>query len=374
MKVLLLTSHIDVGGIGIYTVNLAKYLKKKGIDITLVSAGGNLESILSNEGIRHITMGLKTKSEFGIKIFKSLPSFMRLVKGEKFDIIHAQTRVAQVLACVSGRLTGIPFVSTCHGFFRHTRLGRKLFPCWGDRVIAISRKVQEHLLNDFNLQNIKVSQVYNGIETGRFLNYERGTGAGSALMRAIGLEEGVLTVGTVGRFSSVKGHSYLIRAFQEVIRRYDGKCQLFLVGDEGGQKGKLRQLTGELGLSECVFFENGRGAGLEEYLGIMDIFCLPSIQEGLGISLMEAMASGCACVASDVGGISELIDEDVNGFLVRPGDPGALREAIVRLACDADLRERLGARAREKAGAFFSMEDTVERTIAVYEDVLKERQ
>ncbi len=374
MKVLLLTSHIDVGGIGVYTVNLAKYLKKKGVDVTVVSGGGTLENVLSNENIRHKVMDIRTKSEFGIKVWKLVPSFVRFVKEERFDIIHAQTRVTQVLACVTGWFTGVLFISTCHGFFKFSRLGRKIFPCWGDKVIAISQKVQDHLINDFKISKEKTVQVYNGIETERFLNRKSGKNEKSALKRILGLEDGVLTVGTVGRFSPVKGHRYLIAAFKRVVRQYDGKCQLLLVGDEGSEKEKLQELANESGLSENVFFESENRASLEEYLGLIDIFCLPSIQEGLGISLMEAMAAGCACVASDVGGISELIETDVNGLLVRSEDPDALSDAIIRLACDADLREYLALKAQEKAQACFSIEDTAERTIRVYEDTLKERQ
>jgi glycosyltransferase involved in cell wall biosynthesis len=374
MKVLLLTSHIDVGGIGVYTVNLAKYLKKKGIDVAVVSGGGNLENILSKEGIRHIIMDIRTKSEFGLKVWKLVPSFVRFVKEEKFDVVHAQTRVTQVLACVTGCLTGVSFISTCHGFFKHARLGRKLFPCWGDKVIAISQKVQDHLLNDFNLPKEKTVQIYNGIETERFLNHKSGKNEKSVLTRTLGLEDGALIVGTVGRFSSVKGHKYLIDAFKKVIRQYDGKCQLLLVGDEGSEKKKLQELANESGVSANVFFESENRASLEEYLGLIDIFCLPSIQEGLGISLMEAMAAGCACVASDVGGVSELIEADINGLLVRSKNADALSDAIIRLAGDTDLRECLAMKAREKAQACFSIEDTAERTIRVYEDVMQERQ
>jgi len=148
-------------------------------------------------------------------------------------------------------------------------------------------------------------------------------------------------------------------------------CQLLLVGDKGPEKKKLEALTVELGILESVIFEDGSRAALEKYLGLIDIFCLPSLQEGLGISLMEAMASGCACIASDVGGVSELIDPGENGILVGPGDPGALSKEIIRLIDDEPQRDRLSRNARYKAISGFSINVSVRETKKVYEEVLR---
>jgi glycosyltransferase involved in cell wall biosynthesis len=367
MKVLLLTTHLNMGGVSVYTVNLARYLKERGIDVAIASGGGSLESILKKNGIVHITFDVKTKFEFGIKIWKALPSLERIIKDKGFDLIHAQTRVAQVLGCLVGLKMGIPLVTTCHGFFKYRRLGRRLFPCWGQKVIAISDSVRRHLLEDFHLAEDRVSLIYNGIETDRYSSEDirvKDTG----IMDPIGLAKDALLVGTMGRLSSVKGQKYLISAFKEALSQYP-HLELLLVG-EGAEKDSLEKQVQELGISDKVFFTSGEDAPIEKYLFLMDIFCLSSVSEGLGLALMEAMTAGRACIASDIEGPAELIVQEESGILVPPKDTAALSSAILRLAKNSELRGRLGKKAREKAVNNFSIEKSTAKTIEVYKEVM----
>jgi len=367
MKVLLLTTHLDIGGVGVYTVNLARYLKKEGVDVAVMSSGGELVGRLEKEGVRHIKADIKTKSEIGVKVWRVLPLLTRLIKEDGFRLIHAQTRVAQVLAHLAGKITGVPYVSTCHGFFKHRRLFRRILPCWGKKVIAISDSVRGHLLDDFHLDPGCVERVYNGIELEQYP--PAGDVKDSDLMRSVGLAEDVTIVGSVGRLSSVKGYKYLISAFKDIISK--GRAvQLLIVGD-GPEKNALQKQVRELGLEKSVFLTPG-GMPPQKYLALMDVFCLPSVHEGLGLSLMEAMAMGRACVASDVGGLSELIVNDTDGILVPSKDPEALARAISRLVEDPRLRQTLGESARAKAVSNFSIKDSVARTIEVYRGVLGE--
>ncbi|MDP8298646.1 MAG: glycosyltransferase, partial [Candidatus Tantalella remota] len=289
MRILLLTTHLNRGGIGIYTVNLARYLKKKGIEVGVASSGGDLVSVLGREGITHHYLNIRTKSEFGIKVFKALPRLTALINDKRYDIVHAQTRVTQILASMAGRWTGIPFVSTGHGFFNHRRLSRRLFPCWGEKVVAISNSVKEHLINDLAARPEKVEMIYNGIELERYRSV--GSAKDEKLAEDMGLDERMLTVGTIGRLSSVKGYKYLISALKEVV---DSGCnvQLVMVG-EGPEEDNLKDQIRDLDLEDKVFVTPGE-VSLEKYMTLFDIFCLPSIHEGLGLSLMEAMAAGRA--------------------------------------------------------------------------------
>lgn len=366
MKVLLLATHLNVGGIGIYTVNLARHLKTAGVDVTVASAGGDLENVLSASGIRHVTMDIRTKFEFAPGVWKALPGLNRLVTGDGYQLLHAQTRVAQVLASSSGTSTGVPFISTCHGFFEHRRLSRKLFPCWGQRVIAISDSVREHLLNDFRLTPDRVTRIYNGIELDRYRGGEPGI-KDSALITDIGLDPDAPVVGTTARLSSVKGIGHLVNAFKEVVSRHRN-AQLLIVG-KGPKKNSLEKQVQALNMQKKVFMVPG-GASIEKYLFLMDIFCMPSMHEGLGLSLMEAMAAGRACIASNVGGLPELITNEKNGILVPPGDPGALGRAILRLLDDGEFRRSLAENAKKKAFNDFSIERSVEKTIEVYREVI----
>jgi len=365
MKVLLLTTHLNIGGVGVYTVNLAKYLRKEGIDVKVASSGGDLENILAREGVEHLKINIKTKSEFGPAVWKALPVLARLARQHKFQIIHAQTRVAQALACMCQRMTGVPFVSTCHGFFRHDRLSRRVFPCWGDKVIAISDGVRAHLVTDFGLPAGRIVRIYNGIELENYRGDDPSRKDG--ILDDLKLDRGAAIVGTVGRFSSVKGFRYLVGAFENVAAKYP-QARLVIVG-KGPEEQALNRKIRQLGLEDKAHIVSNSMPD-EKYLYLFDVFCLPSIQEGLGLSLMEAMAAGRACVASDVGGISELIADEKEGILVPPGDERALSAAIMRLVGDDDLRRELAQNARKKAMEKFSIKDTVKSTMEVYREVV----
>lgn len=365
MKILLLTTHLNKGGIGIYTVNLAKYLKKKGVEAGVASSGGELVGILESEGISHHYLNIRTKAEFGLKALKAFPRLAALIKDNGYDIVHAQTRVTQVLAAISGKIAGVPFVSTCHGFFNHRRLSRRLYPCWGKKVVAISNSVKEHLINDLAARPEKVEMIYNGIELERY----RSVSAVKDLKLAddMGLDEGAFIVGTIGRLSSVKGYKYLVSAMRELV---DSGCraQLVMVG-EGPEEENLKEQIIKLNIEDKVFITPGI-VPLEQYMTLFDIFCLPSIHEGLGLSLMEAMAAGRACVASDVGGLAELIKNEEDGILVPVSDTQALCAAMLRLSEDLPLRERLANNARRKAFEEFAIEDNIARMIKLYEGIV----
>jgi glycosyltransferase involved in cell wall biosynthesis len=364
MKILLLTTHLNKGGIAFYTVNLAKYARKSGADVSVLSSGGELESLLKKQGIDHIKRDIKTKFEFGHKVWKALPEVIRIVKQGSFDIIHAQTRVAQVLSAMVSRVTGIPYVATCHGFFAHKKLSRKLFPCWGVRTIAISESVRRHLIEDLGVCEKDVDMVYNGIDLEPYSSETLVRDNSLAADLGLGGQETV--IGSIGRFSSVKGLKYLIEAFKEVASsRQDAR--LLLVG-EGPEKENLMEMARNFGISGRTIITSG-GKAPANYFSIIDIFCMPSVNEGLGLSMIEAMAAGKACIASDVGGLSELVNDGKDGILVPACSPKELAAAILRLAGDADLKKELSRNARRKAGGF-SIEDSVARTMEVYKKVV----
>ena len=366
MKVLLLATHLNTGGIGVYTVNLARYLSRKGVEVSVVSGGGDLQGRLDAEAIPHVEFDIKTKSEFGIKVWKNVNRLAKMIKEEGYDLVHAQTRVTQVLGYLSSAKAGVPLISTCHGFFKHRRLLRRLFPCWGDRVIAISKSVWEHMVNDFHVPYEKVIVVYNGIELDKYSSAspERGL----ELRKKLGINASDMLLGAVGRLSPVKGYGYLIRAFKDISDTED-KARLIFVG-EGPEKKALVNQARSLGIDNKIIFTPG-GGPLEDYMAMFDIFCMPSVNEGLGLALMEAMAAGKPCIASDTGGLSELIEDGSNGLLVAPEDPVALGAAITRLIGDRSLRKSLGSKAAKKAMAEFSMERSVNATIEAYEGLLK---
>lgn len=364
MNILYLTTHLNIGGISSYIFTLAKGLEQKGHNVYIASSGGELVGRFTQAGMPHFEIPIKTKSE--ANIFKLLPGFLKLkayVSRNNIDIIHANTRVTQVLAYFLSRAAHKPYITTCHGFFKK-RFSRRIFPGWGNRTIAISDQVKEHLINDFGVKREKIALIHNGIDVGKF--GVRSPESGVQVKQRIGLGSGPV-VGIIARLSDVKGHVYLIEAMSLVLGKVPD-AQLLIAG-EGRMKADLEEQVRRLQIEKNVFFVPNV-YDTAELLPAMDLFVLPSLKEGLGLSLMEAMAAGLAVIGSDTGGIKNLIRDEVNGLLVKPADIKGLSEAMLELLLDSEKRRIFGENARKFIAENFSQEKMALQTEEVYRQCL----
>ncbi|MFH1245579.1 MAG: glycosyltransferase family 4 protein [Candidatus Omnitrophota bacterium] len=365
MKILLLTTHVNLGGIGMYVFSLAKGLVQRGHEVCVVSSGGNMLPLFDANKIKHLTMDIRTKSEVSPKVFSAYRKVLQIAQAEKAEIIHAHTRVTQVLAHLVSRRMQVPYVTTCHGFFR-PRFFRRIFPCWGERCIAISEAVGEHLANDFKVDRKKFVIVHNGVEIEKFDPCKFTAQDKTAFKKNYHLEITAPLIGTVARLSSVKGQRYLISAMER-IHKENPAVQLLLVGD-GPEKNKLTQMVEDLGLEKNIFFVPAT-LDTSMPLSLMDVFVFPSLLEGLGLAIIEAQAMGVPVVATDVGGIYTLVKDGVNGFLVPPKDSKALAQAILKLLKDKELAGTFSQRAREQAKQRFNLHQMTAEIEKVYLEV-----
>ncbi|MBU1998123.1 MAG: glycosyltransferase family 4 protein [Candidatus Omnitrophica bacterium] len=365
MKILYLTTHLNIGGIASYCLSLAKGLKAKGHSVYLATSSGELIPELVKTGASFFPIPIRTKSE--INIFKIYPSLWRLlpyIKEKEIEIVHSNTRVTQVLGNLIHKNARLAHVYTCHGFFRRN-LSRKIFPGWPNKVIAISEPVRENLINDFKLEEDKIVLIHNGIDLDKY-------GAGikpedKQIARArLSLDSGPI-VGIIARLSDVKGHAYLIQAMPKILKVMPG-VRLLIVGD-GRLKSELEVLSNSLGLSKEVIFLP-KVADTRQILQALDVFVMPSLKEGLGLGLMEAMALGVPVIGSNVGGIKSLLKAGKNGLLVEPGNSLAIAEAVLELLRDREKAIRLAHNARDFIINNFSLEEMVTKTERVYRECL----
>lgn len=359
MNILILTTHLNIGGITSYVLGLAEGLKKRGHNLYVATSEGQMEEEFKNNNIEIIKLPIKTKAEINPKILISAMMLKGFIRSKNIDIVHANTRVTQVLACLIHKIYSKPYVSTCHGFFK-TRLLRRVFPCWGQKIIAISSQVKEHLERDFSVNPSQICVIHNGIslkDTKILEPQERGE-----LKRKFGLRGGPV-IGIIARLSDVKGHAYLIRAMAIVSRKIPA-AQLLIVG-EGKMKDELLRLRRELNLEKNIIFVPPL-KDISEAISIMDLFVMPSLKEGLGLALMEAMAEEVAVIGSAVGGIKTLINDGLNGLLVKPADISGLGQKIIYLLSDDAKRQSLGKQARQFIEANFSQEKMCLETERVY--------
>ncbi|MDP2928834.1 MAG: glycosyltransferase family 4 protein [Candidatus Omnitrophota bacterium] len=364
MRVLHVNTHVNIGGIGQYIVSLTKALRQKGVECLVASSGGDLEDLLVRSDVRHIYIDINTKFEFGPKVFCAASSLARMIREEKIDLLHAHTRVAQVVSSLASQQAAIKYITTCHGYFK-PRLSRRLFDTWGEKVVAISDAVSEHLKSDFKVNAKRIEIIYNGVDVNRFSKVYS-TDEIARAKRSLSIRSGAV-VGTMGRLSPVKGQKFLIEAMREVISK-NNDVQCLIIGS-GPEEAALKSLVRALGMEDHFVFTGAAYMDIPLYLSCMDVFVLPSIKEGLGLALLEAMSSTRPCVASATGGICDIVKDGINGILTPVGDSAAIASAILKILSDSALKNNMAERSRDFVKNKFSIDVMADKMIDLYERV-----
>lgn len=366
MKVLHLTTHLNSGGITIYILRLIKTFQKKGIETCVLSSGGDYADAFKARGVKVFDLPIKTKNELSPKVYLNLPRIMQIIREEKIDVLHAHTRITQVMAFWLQTFLKIPVVTTCHGFYKR-RLGRRLNPAWGDKVIAISPPVGEHLKNDHKTPMDRIQIVSNGIDIEEIDQYLAQHNLESAKIH-FGFSPKDPVIGDIARLVSDKGQEDLIRAMV-ILKEKFPTIRLLLVG-EGKNRAHLEETVQALGLKSHVFF-TGALKDITHALAAMDIFAFPATwREGFGLSIVEAMACKKPVVVTNVWALNALITDKENGLLVEAKQPEALADAITQLLRDPVLCDRVSQNARKMVEAKFSISRMAEEIAQVYRDVL----
>ena len=227
------------------------------------------------------------------------------------------------------------------------------------RYVPMSRDIARWLESCVGVEPSRIRQLYSGVDTERFRpGPQPGAEGGSLDCR--------LTVGTVGRLDPVKHQAALVRALASLRPSYP-HLRLLIVGD-GPERGPLASLAESLGMADAVEFTGPR-LDIEDSLRRMDVFVLPSINEGISNTILEAMATGLPVVAGRVGGNPELVVDGVTGTLYDPGDGGGLVSAVSSYLADPGRRRQHGRAGRERVVQNFSLEAMVQRYQALYEEL-----
>ncbi len=371
MRILQLTSHLNIGGVARYVLTLSEELRSRGHAVTIASGGGELAAQAEGFGIAHWHLPLHTKAEFSPPVFRAVRELTARLRREPVDMIHAHTRVGQVAADRLSKRLAIPYVATWHGFFR-PNFGRWLWPCTGDLTIAISGPVRQHLQDDFHVPASRIRLVYNGVDPARFATAPD-TQALERFRAQWRIQPGRRTIGAVGRFASgrVKGFDLLLAAAAQLSQQVSD-LQVILVGD-GPRRPFLEEKARHFGIRDHVFFV-GTTLDTRVPMALMDVFVFSSRwPEGFGLALIEAMAAGKPVVATPVGAVPEIIVHDDCGWLVPPEDPQALADALAMLLRDPATSLRLGTRAQARIRERFSLRRMVDGVEAVYRELLGAR-
>lgn len=357
MNILLLTNHLNPGGLSRYVISLARGLRANKHRVFVASSGGAWIEKLENSGIGHIKIPLKTKSIVSPRIYFSFLKLKKLLLYENIDIIQANTRITQSLAALISRKSKIPYVSAFHGFYK-PHFFRKLMKFGGRAQIAVSKAVKRHLIEDlgFNPENIKV--VYNGIDLREFPKI-------SGRRQDFEFKPDDYLVGMLGRISEEKGYFLAAQAMAGFCAKYPKAY--FLVSGKGKKEQELKQYLRQLGIESRARFIK---APPNEFLSLIDLLLVPSQKEGFGYSIIEAFSKGVPVIAYDTGAIPEIIESRKNGLLFRHYRAESLLEAIDELFQRREFAAALAARAKQSVSNFL-IEKTVINTEKAYWGVLK---
>ena len=320
--------------------NLCVALKNSGetvIAVSLYSEQTAITERLRENGVRIVF--LEKKPGFDPTIFTKL---VKLFKEEKPDVVHTHI-YASKYALPAAVLAGVKRrVHTVHSMAQKEQgsLGKKInafmYRHCGVVPVALSSEVKKTIGEVYALQGNSIPVIYNGIDLSKCIeknDYE---------------STGIFTVVHIGRFMKVKNHKLLLQAFAAFAAKHKN-VRLQLLG-EGELLAEMKEIAKILGVADKVEFL-GLKSNVYPYLNKADVFCLPSEYEGVPMTLIEAMGTGLPIVASNVGGIPDILVDGRNALLVEPNDI-AVEAAIKKLYSDVELRTCLGSAAKVRSEAF----------------------
>ena len=358
-RIVHVTFDMRIGGAEQVIYNLIENTKRSKYDVSILC----LESCVGPFGKQLLEKGytvttLNRKPGFDVSLINRICQF---VHKNHVNVLHCHQYTPYVYGVLGALFTQCEVIFTEHGrFYPDQRklkriLVNPLFNLFTNHVTAISSATRYALVAFENFPGNKIKVIYNGIDDSRYLIPKD-----ENLEKSLGTNEEHPILGTVARLDSIKNQTMMIRALKIIHQRYP-KTFLIIVGD-GPERETLESIVKELQLTSRVIF-----AGFREdahlFYKIMDIFLLTSFSEGTAITLLEAMAAGLPCIATNVGGNPEIVVDKETGFLVTNDDAHDLAEKICILLDNEDAMTKMGKAARRR----FEQNYTIDKMVEAYE-------
>jgi glycosyltransferase involved in cell wall biosynthesis len=328
----------------------------------------------------------------GLTSIRDLPRgvirLLRLFRRQQIDVVHTHLYGANLAGRVAAAIAGVPVVSSLHNpdyepavlkdnpalspakVWILNRLDRLSCRLARPHFVAVSEYVRQSAARHLGIPPGRTSVIYNPVDLASFRRDEAAAASAGRLRAELGLQAGDRLLLCVARLDPQKGLRYLVEAMPLVLRECPRTLALFVGGGPAAARASMEALAASLGVAAQVRFL-GAQPDVKAYLELCDLFVLPSLYEGLGIALVEAMAMERPCIATRTTAIPEVVDDGVSGVLVAPADAVALAEAVIRLLRDPALCARMGAAGRRIALERFDVARNIQQLEAVYEDVAR---
>lgn len=299
---------------------------------------------------------------------RGIARLVRLIHSEVVDLVHAHLFPGEVFGAAAAMLAGpVPIVCTKHNdedFLQRWPFGlmHRLLSHKAQRTIVISEHLRRYTVAIGIADPTRIVTIPYGYD---------GPGKGNtreAARRELALDDGAFVVGAVGRLAKQKGHVYLLEAVP-LLLEHAPDTRVVILG-EGPMREDLTRRARELGVADRVTLY-GLHPEIPRILPALDVLAHPSLWEGFGLVLLEAMAAALPIIASRVSAVPEIVEDEVTGLLVPPADPAALAKAILRLWENPEERKELGRAGAARLRESFSVATMVEQTARVYREVLR---
>jgi len=301
----------------------------------------------------------------------------RIFASNRFEIVHTHKYKDHILGGIASVIAGVPTrIPTVHGltevytglaglkqkviYWVDCLISKLLF----DRVIAVSSEIYETLKRWIPAQ--KLTLVHNAINLSRVKSPDRIQMIRNHLNRG----KGTKLIGAMGRLVPVKGHRYFIEAASIILQRRNDVT--FVLAGDGPLMGELKAMAERAGLGQKITF-TGFVDNPADYLEAMDVFVLPSLSEGLPVVLLECMAVGTPVVATKVGGMAEILQHKITGYLVEPKSSSGIAAACLEILWDSNLRRQLERAARKFAQQHFSGPILCRKILSIYDGTMVNR-
>lgn len=382
IKIIHLITRLDSGGSAENTFLTAREFRRRGYETAIWAGTGfdlprEIKKEAEESGIPLLFIPSLVRSIHPLKDLRALITLCRLLKKEKPDILHTHTSKTGFLGRLAGRLAGVPVrVHTPHGHVFYGYFGplktrffiflEWLAARWTDAIIPLTAHgVAEHLARGIGKREQLVA-IPSGVD---FLTLAFSKELRREMRGRFNIPESAWVVGSLGRFVPIKGFDLIVEAAPQVLKSFPSAY--FYLAGVGPMKEKLVQKIGQMGLEKKFIFDD-----FQEVLGplhLIDIFLLPSRNEGQSRTLVQAMALQKGIVASAVGGVPDVIQNGVTGLLVPPNDSGNLARAILELLQDPNKIRRMGEAASREARSRFGLQGMIDLLEQLYQRLLSQK-
>jgi glycosyltransferase involved in cell wall biosynthesis len=358
-NILLVSPCLRVGGEELSTLSLAKELKKSGHNVYVMTSGGLMLQEFIVNSVEIILSPIQGRKPWHILL--GAKHIKNIIKKYNIGIVHSQSVIPTVMSCLA----------------RFTLFGKKPKIIWHDRGIKNYKPsiLFSNFFIDFVIANSKfemVKLIKKGLRKNKVkyihncfnLTFPTEIKKDTKLLKEFGIQSSYFIVGSVGRLVLNKGFEYLLGAAKLVFQK-TSNIKFIIIGS-GFLENKLKNLSLKYGIEKNVILL-GHRRDLDKIYPIMDIFVLPSRDESLGNVSLEAMAFGKPVIASNVGGVPEVVLNDDTGFLVSSGDVRGIADKILLLLKDEHLRKKMGESGRKRVKKYFTPERVCKEVEKVYE-------